>query len=253
MNPKTKLNPLTKFLIRLVSPSNTFKTLNRGFNLQKDATYDSDGMLTRHNVDCLKDPKFIDSFTVALQGIPPELLSMYSSIQWRAHVCCWAANQAKHLDGDFVECGVWWGVLSRALLEYVDFGKLDKQMYLLDAWGNLELPDHNLYVPDIYDAVKARFSNFQNVHMIRGLVPDTLAKVPSEKIAYLSIDMNMVEPERAALEYFYPKMVSGGVIYFDDYGWEGHYPQKKMVDAFFKDKPESIMCIPSGQGIIVKI
>lgn len=84
-------------------------------------------------------------------------------------------------------------------------------------------------------------------------MPDTLLQVPSEKIAYLSIDMNGIEPERQALSYFYDKIVPGGVIYFDDYGVAGYEGLKAMVDKFFEDKPETVMYIPTGQGIVVKL
>jgi hypothetical protein len=64
--------------------------------------------------------------------------------------------------------------------------------------------------------------------------------------------MNGSEPERAALEYFYDRVVSGGVIYFDDYGW-GYPELRKVVDNFFADKPEELLHFPSGNSIVVKI
>ena len=72
------------------------------------------------------------------------------------------------------------------------------------------------------------------------------------KIAYLAIDMNSSEPELETLKYFYKKLVNGGIIYFDDYGWE--YPElRKVVDEFFSDKPETLLHFPSGNSIVVKI
>lgn len=218
------------------------------------ATFKDDGMLTINNADFLSDPRFVQSFAAALDSIPENIVKdTLGVLRWRAHVCCWAANQAKHLEGDFVECGVWYGVLSRALAEYVDFDKSDKTFYLLDPWGGLQMGNSSDYQPDIYDVVKSRFSKYSNVRMIRGLVPETLLQVPSQKVAFLSIDMNGIEPERQALNYFYDKMVPGGVIYFDDYGVAGYEGLKAMVDEFFKNKPESIMYIPTGQGIVVKL
>jgi hypothetical protein len=222
--------------------------------LFNNATFNDDGLLTINSSDFLKDPLFIRSFAAGLDGIPDELVkSTFSVIRWRAHVCCWAANQAKHKDGDFVECGVWYGVLARTITEYVDFDSLAKKFYLMDAWGDLKIGNSSSYVPDIFEAVKARFHGIHNVEFVRGLIPDTLDRVQSKKIAFLSIDMNCVEPEREALNFFYEKIVPGGIIYFDDYGVAGHEDQKSMVDHFFKDKPESIMYIPSGQGLVVKI
>ncbi len=57
------------------------------------------------------------------------------------------------------------------------------------------------YSLECYDEVRKTFLAF-NVRIIRGAVPETLSSVDSEKIAYLSIDMNCVEPEIAAAEFF---------------------------------------------------
>jgi hypothetical protein len=43
---------------------------------------------------------------------------------------------------------------------------------------------------DTYDLVRTTFAEYPNVVVIRGAVPDTLPLVPSERIAYLCIDMN---------------------------------------------------------------
>jgi hypothetical protein len=63
--------------------------------------------------------------------------------------------------------------------------------------------------------------------------------------------MNGGLPELAALNFFYPKMVKGGVIYFDDYGW-GYPELRKVVDEFFSDKPETLLHFPSGNSIVIK-
>ena len=48
--------------------------------------------------------------------------------------------------------------------------------------------------------------------MIRGTVPDTLATTDIDKVCYLSIDMNIVKPEIAAIEFAdheFPALNSG--------------------------------------------
>lgn len=220
----------------------------------KRATYFADGFATLHPVPFLDDSKFISSYTHSylnnpdyVAGKPDEL-----GIAWRAHICVWAANQALSLEGDFVECGVWYGMLSRTMCEYVDFNKTKRNFYLFDTWGKMpgSHPDPN-YQHDIFAIVKKIFSKFKNVHLIRGMVPDTFDQVQIKKIAYLGIDMNNGKPELATLEKFYDKVVSGGIIYFDDYG--PFLNVRKVVDNFFKDKPESPLYFPSGNSIVIKI
>ena len=76
--------------------------------------------------------------------------------------------------------------------------------------------------------------------------------VSIEKIAYLSLDMNIAAPERAALEHFWPKLVSGGVIVLDDYGWAAHVEQKATIDEFAAARGIQVCCLPTGQGLIIK-
>jgi predicted O-methyltransferase YrrM len=71
-------------------------------------------------------------------------------------------------------------------------------------------------------------------------------------VAYLSLDMNIAAPERAALEHFWPKLVRGGVIVLDDYGWAAYSEQKASMDEFAAAHGIQVCCLPTGQGLIVK-
>ena len=107
------------------------------------------------------------------------------------------------------------------------------------------------YKDDVFTPVQKRFRDLDNVKLIRGVVPGVLDQVKSERIAFLSIDMNGAVAERAALEYFYDKMLPGGIIYFDDYGWD--YPElRATVDDFFVGKPEKLLHFPLWK-IVIKV
>lgn len=88
---------------------------------------------------------------------------------------------------------------------------------------------------------------------MRGRVPDTLSAIESKAISYLSIDMNCVTPEIQAGEYLWPRLVNGGVILLDDYGWWPHIGQKNAWDAFAAARGLKILALPTGQGLLVKV
>ena len=67
-------------------------------------TYSQDCLYTTVNSDFMKDPLFIESYNKG-RALMPKSWGDYQ-FHWRAYVLCWAANQTKNLDGDFVECGV---------------------------------------------------------------------------------------------------------------------------------------------------
>lgn len=228
-------------------------------------TYAYDLLYTYHNCDFMKDPRFMESYNLGkATDVNGTVLKNYD-IYWRIHVLCWAANHAKNIPGDFVDCGVNTGIFSRAVINYIDFNSTGKTYFLLDTFSGLaeeysteaELSQelnqkYTRYKDTLYDQVKETFRNF-NVNIIKGAVPATLPLVTAEKVAYLSIDMNCVKPEEDTLNYFWDKMSPGGIIILDDYGYGNvTNEQKKVHDAFAKSKGVEVLSLPTCQGIIMK-
>lgn len=95
-------------------------------------TYADDGLITEHVTELLTDPKFMESYQL---GAKTGALSQHpGEIHFRAYISCWAAKYASALKGGFVECGVGKGLLSRTIVNYLDFEKLDKKFYLFDTF-----------------------------------------------------------------------------------------------------------------------
>ena len=225
-----------------------------------DATYAQDGLVTRHNADFMRDTRFAESYrlgraTGSWPGGEPA---------WRTYVACWAAEKVVGLEGDFVECGVNRGGMSRAVCHYVGFAKLAKRFWLLDTYHGLsdELiseeergqgrTNSQDYYTECLDAVQETFRPYPNVRIVQGVIPGTLEQVTAERVGYLSIDMNCVAPEIAAAEYFWDKLVSGAVMVLDDYGFELHEPQKRAFDEFARKRGVAVLSMPTGQGLIFK-
>ncbi|NEU06812.1 class I SAM-dependent methyltransferase [Flavihumibacter sp. R14] len=256
---------MLNFLRKFNQPQNSIN-LEDYYLLEKSKiTYGEDLLYTLHNSDFTKDPHFIESYNLGKDTDNGTLLKDYD-IRWRIHVLCWAASHAMHLEGDFVDCGVHTGICARAVVNYVDFNNSNKKYFLLDTFNGLdarystawELRRNTLMGYDkedsdtLYNQVKETFKDF-NVSIIRGTVPDTLSQVTSNQISYLSIDMNCVAPEVAALEFFWDKMVSGGMIVLDDYGYANSTnDQKKAHDEFASSKNIRILTLPTCQGLIIK-
>jgi O-methyltransferase len=226
--------------------------------VQGPLTYNQDGLATCHNSDFMTDPRFREAYE---RGKATGSWGK-NDIQWRVFIACWVANRAVSLAGDFVECGVNRGGSAIGVMHYIDFLKLDRKFYLLDTFCGLgekyiTKEERQLGITpggyeECYDFVQAIFRDFPNVEIVRGSVPDTLPLVKAEKVAYLHIDMNCVEPEIAAAEYFWDKLVNGAVIVLDDYGWSRHIFQKRAFDQFAQHRGVQVLPLPTGQGLIFK-
>jgi O-methyltransferase len=220
----------------------------------------ADSLATSNNIDFKKDLKFSKAYKLAEATAPQIKINM----EWRTYIVCSLAEIVKKLEGDFVECGVSTGIYSRAVIDYVDFDNLDKTFYLMDTFNgpkkeqiteneeSLGINNYiDIYKNDVYEQVCETFKSFK-VRIIRGMIPETLKECKAEKICYLSIDMNVVAPEIAAANFFWDKLVSGGVMILDDYGFPAHFEQKIAFDKFAAEKGVQILYLPTAQGIIFK-
>jgi len=163
-----------------------------------------------------------------------------------------------------VECGVNTGILSLAVSDYYRFAECDRTFYLFDTFNGIpeeqmppeerekKLLENELFYPDCYEQAKANFAPYPNMKLIRGRVPDTLEGAKIDRVAYLSIDMNVAEAELAAIEYFWDKLVPGAPVVLDDYGWSAYASQKHVLDKFAAGVGSSILTLPTGQGLMFK-
>ena len=81
-----------------------------------------------------------------------------------------------------------------------------------------------------------------NVMLVPGFFSDSLEKYKGGKIALLHLDVDIYSSYKETLEFFYPKMVTGGIIAFDEYQSIEKYPgARKAIDEFFNGRREKIV------------
>lgn len=229
-----------------------------------DATYDQDGLRSIHTHEFMRDPSFRRAYERGCRA------AVDYKWHWRVHIGLWAAFAASKLAGDFVECGVNRGFLSSAIMEFLDWDSGNRTFYLLDTFDGLDLDhvsDEDLrngaikkneaslksgeYVRDV-ESVKANFSQWKNIRIIKGSIPGTLDQVKARNVAYLHLDMNCSPPEVAAINFFWDRLVPGAVVLLDDYAYRGFESQKHAMDAFAREKNVMIASLPTGQGLLLK-
>lgn len=226
--------------------------------------YDRDGLRTYHNHEFMQDPAFVHAYARGVRAAGEDY-----RWEWRVHVGLWAASSAIRLDGDFVECGVNRGFLSSAIMALLDWDTRGRTFYLLDTFAGLDeryvyesersvVLDRNakelasgFYTRNL-DEVRANFSEWKNVRIVPGSIPQTLADVRPEKVAFLHLDMNCAMPEICAIDYFWPKLVSGAFVLLDDYAYFGYRSQKVAMDRFAASHGVAVLSLPTGQGLIVR-
>jgi hypothetical protein len=226
----------------------------------KHIKYSQDGLWSTSRPYFLEDRNFTESYNIGRELIPKSW-DKELNFQWRAYIGCWFANIVKNVPGDFIECGTNTGMYARMIINYSKIGNTEKKIYLIDTFEGLDEKystteemershDMGYHKVNIYESVKKTFSEFKNVEVIKGVVPDVLERFTDTKFCYVSIDMNSVYPEISALEKLWDKISVGGVIVLDDYGIDED--QGLAHNKFAESKNATVLCLPTGQGVIIK-
>lgn len=170
-----------------------------------------------------------------------------------------------NLDGYVVECGCWLGLSSYILNKYNQDNTLvykGENYLIIDSFEGLSAPtDEDLkgdYIPEKgtfssnINLVKNALSEFPNIQYFKGWIPSVLEQIPQYSYKFVHIDLDLYEPIKTSIEYFYPKLIKGGVILFDDYGsnlWPG---AKKAIDDFCLINEIKLLRLSTGQSVIFK-
>lgn len=210
--------------------------------------YCGDNLLTWcRNISFVEDPRFRQALVDNAQTPADE------AIAWRRYILACAGYHCVQLDGDFVECGVYLATGIKTVVDYLGGKGFPKRFYGYDTFDYNPVEGHGLegQGPGFYERVQQRFEGYDQVQLVRGLLPDSFGIACPERIAYLHIDLNNAKYEIAVLDALFERLVPGAIIIFDDYEWSGMYrPQKIAEDAWLEKHNYHVFPLPTGQGLV---
>lgn len=146
--------------------------------------------------------------------------------------------------GALAEVGVWRGETSAFLHRVAP----RRRLYLFDTFEDFPEPDlppgsvDRRFRDTSADTVARRVGFSENVSLKPGYVPDSLRGVADERFAFVLLDLDLFDPTRASLEFFYPRLSAGGYLIVHDYNNdESGWACKRAFDVFLADKPERLV------------
>lgn len=180
-------------------------------------------------------------------------------------------SSVRHLEGRSAECGCWKGLSSYMICKYEqrfnpEFEGESHEIYdsfegLSEFSGADEIVDPTL-VPHLgskggnkgdfaagQDQVRYNLREFGELSLHKGWIPEVFPVENNKKYKFVHVDVDLYEPTLASFEYFFPKIVPGGVIICDDYGslrWPG---AKRAVEEFCRDRCRYVV-LSTGQAVI---
>ena len=68
---------------------------------------------------------------------------------------------------------------------------------------------------------------------------------------FVHVDADIYRSVCDCCAFFYPRLVQGGMMLFDDYGFATCPGVRKAVDEFFADKSHKPLYLPTGQALVI--
>jgi hypothetical protein len=167
------------------------------------------------------------------------------------------------IPGDIVECGVWRGGSSMAIVLALE-GYAPRTVWMYDTYAGMtdatdadlsgtgvsaakllaeakqhEIPERSLVlafasIEDVRRNMQATRYPTDSIRYVKGSVEQTIPNLMPDRIALLRLDTDWHESTRHELIHLYPRLSSGGILIIDDYGhWRG---AKRAVDEYFQGR-----------------
>jgi O-methyltransferase len=205
-----------------------------------------------------------------IRAVRPYTMTHHSKLF--ALVCAALYVSEHRIPGDVVESGVWRGGSMQAVARaFHSVGDTSRDLYLFDTFGGMPppgeqdvrhdgVPAENLMarasrrraiwaVASLED-VQQGFTQVpypsEKIRYVKGRVEETVPEQAPEHISILRLDTDWYESTRHELEYLYPRLVSGGILFIDDYGyWQG---SRLATDEFLDRTKEPLFLVRTGSG-----
>jgi O-methyltransferase len=164
------------------------------------------------------------------------------------------ARAARLLPGAFAEAGVFKGGSARLICEE----KGEAPLHLFDVFeglqghpvaGGEEVQRHFGRTHGTFAEVRRLLVSYPDVHIHAGLFPETTAGLDQLRFSFVHLDLDLPGPTLAALEFFHPRLVAGGILILDDYC--DRYI-KPCVDAWFATRADTLIELPWSQLMVVR-
>jgi hypothetical protein len=178
-----------------------------------------------------------------------------------------------NVPGAVVECGVWRGGSMQAVARTLhQAGVHDRELFLYDTFEGMTEPTEadvrydgvpaaqrlatsdkeqsRVWAYATLEDVRAGFEPLpypgERIHFVKGPVEETIPGQLPDQIAILRLDTDWYESTAHELKHMYDRLVPGGVLMIDDYGWwQG---SRKATDEFLERTGEPLLLLRMGTG-----
>lgn len=106
------------------------------------------------------------------------------------------------------------------------------------------------FVDTSVDLVLGKLPHPDQAKIFPGFFPETAEGI-EERFAFVSLDVDLYDPTRAGLDWFYDRLNPGGYIFVHDYNNQRYRGVRNAVDAFVEATGACFVPLPDFAGSVV--
>lgn len=181
---------------------------------------------------------------------------------------CIEEIKCNNIGGCVAEAGVFRGFFASALNELLP----DRKLYLYDTFEGFDERDIEAEASpeeirktswfshintmssavDLIAEITARMPCSKNVVFRKGYFPESALEDADKQFCFVSLDMDIYKPTLAALEFFWPRLVSGGYIFLHDGKFDGVQKAIREFRQSTSTPPPVPLCDPVETYVMAK-
>lgn len=175
-------------------------------------------------------------------------------------------ESAKLKTGAYIEIGVWRGGSAGIITRTLKDLKVKETVYLCDTFVGVVKADetkdstfvggeHSDTSEKIVNNLLKKKLKVSNYKLLKGIFPEETEKLipKKEKFRYCHVDVDTYQSAKDIHEWIWDKMVIGGMIIHDDYGFVRCDGITRLVDEERLKDDRLVIFNTNGHAIIIKI
>ena len=149
------------------------------------------------------------------------------------------------------------GVFQGCSAKLISLAARPERLHLFDTFEGLPQPDHaerksmgkGHYAASL-EAVQAYLADQPNLVFHKGLFTGEDTGCDDERFSLVHLDVDLKEGTLACLEFFYPRMLPGGVIVSHDYSYLAGV--REAFDEYLAGRPERVVELSTSQAMLIR-
>jgi O-methyltransferase len=172
-------------------------------------------------------------------------------------------RELEGVSGALSEIGVWRGGTAAVIAKSAALAGIREPLYLCDtfrgvpkAGGRDPVYRGGEHADTSREVVEALLTDLglTNARVVPGVFPDESAgAVRAAQFRLAHVDVDVYESARDCFAYLWPRLAVGGVVVFDDYGFDGTGGVRQYVDELRGHDDRLVIHNLNGHALVIKV